>query len=140
MAHSADRNLLFGILALQMDFITRDALIAAMNAWVLEKARSLGDLLAEHGALAPADRDLLEPLVRRHIEQHGGDPSRSLRIAELGRLDSPRALSRSARPTPTSSRRWTDLSPHEAEHCRRFRCGSDATHARPGPAARGSGS
>ena len=35
MAQSAaDRNLLFGILALQMDFITRDALIAAMNAWV----------------------------------------------------------------------------------------------------------
>ena len=37
----ADRNLLFGILALQMDFIGRDALIAAMNAWVLDKAKSL---------------------------------------------------------------------------------------------------
>src|SRR5262249_35564205 len=32
---AADRNLLFGILALQMDFIRRDALIAAMNAWVV---------------------------------------------------------------------------------------------------------
>ena len=41
----ADRNLLFGILALQMDFIARDALIGAMNAWVLDKARSLGDIL-----------------------------------------------------------------------------------------------
>ena len=30
-----DRNLLFGILALQMDFISREALVAAMNAWVL---------------------------------------------------------------------------------------------------------
>jgi hypothetical protein len=29
----ADRNLLFGILALQLDFISRKALIAAMNAW-----------------------------------------------------------------------------------------------------------
>jgi hypothetical protein len=28
---AADRNLLFGILALQMDFISRDALIAAMR-------------------------------------------------------------------------------------------------------------
>ena len=45
-----DRNLLFGILALQMDFITRDALIAAMNAWVLEKAKPLGQILAEQGA------------------------------------------------------------------------------------------
>jgi hypothetical protein len=30
---SADRNLLLGILALQMDFISRDALIQAMNVW-----------------------------------------------------------------------------------------------------------
>jgi hypothetical protein len=37
----ADRNLLFGILALQMDFIGRDALIAAMNAWVLDKSKPL---------------------------------------------------------------------------------------------------
>jgi hypothetical protein len=34
----ADRNLLFGILALQMDLIGRDALVAAMHAWVLDKA------------------------------------------------------------------------------------------------------
>jgi hypothetical protein len=31
-AGPADRNLLFGILALQMDFVGRDALVAAMNA------------------------------------------------------------------------------------------------------------
>ena len=48
---ASDRNLLFGILALQMDFITRDALVAAMNAWVLQKHRSLADLLEERGAL-----------------------------------------------------------------------------------------
>src|ERR1700678_1030092 len=36
---SADCNLLLGILALQMDFIDRDALIAAMHAWVLDKSR-----------------------------------------------------------------------------------------------------
>ncbi len=39
---SADLNLLFGILALQMDFISRDALIRAMHAWVLAKAKPLG--------------------------------------------------------------------------------------------------
>jgi hypothetical protein len=32
-AANSDRNLLFGILALQMDFIGRDPLIAAMHAW-----------------------------------------------------------------------------------------------------------
>ena len=35
----ADRNLLFGILALQNNFIDRDALLAAFNAWVADKAR-----------------------------------------------------------------------------------------------------
>jgi hypothetical protein len=44
MSHSAaDRNLLFGILALQMDFIGRDDLVAAMNAWVLDKANVASD-------------------------------------------------------------------------------------------------
>ncbi len=74
----SDRNLLFGILALQMDFIARDDLIAAMSAWVLEKHRPLAEILQGRGALSPGDRALLEPLVRRHIEQHGGDPARSL--------------------------------------------------------------
>ena len=37
MSHPAsDRNLLFGVLALQLDFIRRDDLVAAMNAWVLD--------------------------------------------------------------------------------------------------------
>ena len=52
---AADRNLLFGILALQMDFIGRDALIAAMHAWVLDKAKPLGDILVEQRALDPTD-------------------------------------------------------------------------------------
>ena len=49
-ATAADRNLLFGILAVQTDLITRDALIKAMNAWVLEKAKPLGQILLEQGA------------------------------------------------------------------------------------------
>jgi hypothetical protein len=42
---SADRNLLFGILAMQLDFVTKDALIAAIHAWLLDKAKPLGDIL-----------------------------------------------------------------------------------------------
>jgi hypothetical protein len=46
---SADRNLLFGLLALQMDFVSRDQLIDAMNAWMLEKDRTLGEILCRGG-------------------------------------------------------------------------------------------
>jgi formylglycine-generating enzyme required for sulfatase activity/tRNA A-37 threonylcarbamoyl transferase component Bud32 len=78
MSHSADRNLLFGILALQMDFIGRDDLIAALHAWVLDKAKPLGQILREQGKLAEDECALLEGLVGKHLEKHGNDAQRSL--------------------------------------------------------------
>jgi hypothetical protein len=74
----SDRNLLFGILALQMDFIGRDALIAAMHAWVLDKAKPLGQILLDQGVLPAKARDVLDALVAQHLELHGNDPERSL--------------------------------------------------------------
>src|SRR5437588_10434793 len=76
--HATDRNLLFGILALQMDFIKRDALITAMNAWVLDKAKPLGQILVEQGALRQDAHAVLEALVQKHLHFHGDDPARSL--------------------------------------------------------------
>jgi hypothetical protein len=73
-----DRNLLFGILALQMDFISKDALIAGMNAWVLAKTRSLGQILLEQNALTADTHALLEALVQKHLALHGNDPEKSL--------------------------------------------------------------
>jgi hypothetical protein len=77
MPQTADRNLLLGILALQTDFITRDALIAAMLAWSVAKHRPLENILVDQGALDPAYRDLLRPMVDIHIAKHGG-PEASL--------------------------------------------------------------
>jgi serine/threonine-protein kinase len=77
-SHSADRNLLFGIIALQMDFISRDQLIAAMHAWVVDKHKSLGQVLCEQGALSPEDHEAIESLVRRHLLRHSDDAERSL--------------------------------------------------------------
>jgi tetratricopeptide (TPR) repeat protein/serine/threonine protein kinase len=74
---SSDRNLLFGILALQMDFVSREGLIQGMNAWVLAKSTSLGQVLQEQGALRPDAHALLEALVAKHLEMHG-DPAKSL--------------------------------------------------------------
>src|SRR5437868_13304459 len=74
----ADRNLLFGVLALQMDFISREALIAAVSAWVLDKSRPLDAILVEQGALSVARRTMLEPLIAEHVRAHGDDPGRSL--------------------------------------------------------------
>jgi len=75
---NADRNLLFGILALQMDFVSRDGLIRGMNAWVLEKSKPLGQVLVEQGALPADAHTALDVLVKKHLELHGNDPEKSL--------------------------------------------------------------
>ena len=83
-----DRNLLFGILALQMDFISRDALVAAMHAWVLAKEKSLGEILLEQGVLPQARRELLEALVEEHLKQHSNDPQQSLAaVSSIGSVE-----------------------------------------------------
>jgi serine/threonine-protein kinase len=74
----ADRNLLFGILALQLDFIGRDHLVAAMTAWVLDKHKPLGLILIEQQALTFQDYEALQVLVDRHLEHHQQQPHRSL--------------------------------------------------------------
>ena len=71
---SADRNLLFGVLALQLDFVSRDQLVAAMNAWALDKAKPLGRILCDQGVLAADTHELLEALVRKHLARHGDLP------------------------------------------------------------------
>ena len=70
----ADRNLLLGILAAQMDFVSRDTLFAAMNAWIIHKETPLGQLLVERGDLARSRRELLEALVDEHVRATAATP------------------------------------------------------------------
>jgi Flp pilus assembly protein TadD len=82
----ADRNLLFGILALQMDFISRDALLAAMQAWVFHKSTPLGQVLLEQGALRSDTHALLEALVDKHLEMHGDVEQSLASVSSTGAL------------------------------------------------------
>jgi serine/threonine protein kinase len=75
---NADRNLLFGILGLEMDFVDDGALRGAMHAWGLDKARTLGEILVEQGKLTRARLQLLEALVDEHLGAHGHNLQRSL--------------------------------------------------------------
>jgi hypothetical protein len=80
---SAAESLLFGRLALQNRFIDRDALVAAFDAWVADKSKTLGQILLDRGALTPARFALLEQLVQEHIWHHGCDPERSLAVLRV---------------------------------------------------------
>jgi eukaryotic-like serine/threonine-protein kinase len=95
MTAAADRHLLFGLLALQNGLINQGQLVAAFQAWTLDKSRSLADHLEARGDLTAARRALLEGLAAVHLGAHGGDvenslaavaASRSIRdgLAELG--------------------------------------------------------
>jgi len=85
----ADHNLVFGLLALQNNFIDRDTLVAAFASWVTDKSRELGRILLERGAVDAETHALLEALARKHLQMHGGDPEESL--AALRSLGSVRA-------------------------------------------------
>ncbi len=74
----ADRNLLFGVLALQMDFISRGALVAAVTEWTRDRSKPLDQLLVSQGGLTEPRRALLESLVSEHLGAHGDDLERSL--------------------------------------------------------------
>ena len=75
---NTDRNLLFGVLALQADVIDADQFIKACTLWTTRKQIPLADLLIELGWVTPSDKADVERLVERKLRRHGGDPRAGL--------------------------------------------------------------
>jgi WD40 repeat protein/serine/threonine protein kinase len=73
-----ERDLLFGILAVQMGLLSLDAFARGMQARALDESRPLNEILADQGALSGPQRDLLETMVQQYLAAHGEDPTRSL--------------------------------------------------------------
>lgn len=78
MSKTADQNLLIGVIAVQMEFISRDQFVSALGAWLLEKHTSLDELLLKHHFVDKDTQQILLSLVNKHLEIHGGDPRSSL--------------------------------------------------------------
>src|SRR5687768_3521937 len=70
-ATSTDRNLLFGLLALHNHFISREALLDAMTAWLARKEETLAAILVERGVLGAHRAGQIEALTGAHVEHHG---------------------------------------------------------------------
>lgn len=83
----AEKQLLFGLLALQNNFATREALLAAFATWVTNKQRALSEILAEQGQLNHSQVALLLALTDAHLQQHNDDPRQSLSaVSSIGSL------------------------------------------------------
>ncbi len=84
MAAAADRHLLFGLLARQTGIINQGQLVAAFQAWTLDKMRNLADILLARGDLNAVQRGLLEGLADQHLQKHG-DVEKSLAVVPANR-------------------------------------------------------
>ncbi len=83
-AYSAERNLLFGLLALQNGLIDQGTLFAAFAAWTRDKARPLADHLVDRRELDASGRAVIEALADLHVQKHG-DAEKSLAALGAGR-------------------------------------------------------
>ena len=73
-----DREILVGVLAYELGFVPRDALVEAANDWIAERNNPLSALLVERGALTAERQTLVEALVEEQLQLHEGDPTRAL--------------------------------------------------------------
>jgi serine/threonine protein kinase len=73
-----DWDLLIGVLALQLDFITSDDLVTGLNAWMPAKTSPLSDILREQGKLSTVRAGLLDGIAAEHLQQHQGDAHQCL--------------------------------------------------------------
>jgi hypothetical protein len=84
MTVDTSRELLFGLLALQVSLIDQGQLLAALEAWTREKSRPLAEHLLSRGDLDADDRLAVEVLVSSHVRRHGGDADSSLAAIPIG--------------------------------------------------------
>ena len=77
------RDLLFGLLALQNGLISQVQLVAAFQAWTLDKACALADHLISLGHLSEAQRAVVEAMADLHVAKHG-DIEQSLAAIPAG--------------------------------------------------------
>ena len=82
-----DRNLLFGVLALQNNFVDHQGFVDAIRVWAAENDRPLAEILLGRGALTDEESALVEMLVARHLRKHSGNPR-----ATLGAVAQPASL------------------------------------------------
>lgn len=79
-------DMLYGLIALQNNFVSREELVAAVSAWLCDKSRPLDEILRQRGAIAEDEHQLVAALVRKHLSKHGGNVEQSLAALGHGRF------------------------------------------------------
>ena len=80
-----ERNLLFGVVALQCGAVDADGLAETCAAWATEPTLPLADLMVDRGLMTVEQRTQLEETVARELASHGGDSHATLAATVNGR-------------------------------------------------------
>ncbi len=81
---AADRDLLFGLLALNNGLIDQNQLADGVRAWTTERAQTLADHLVALGHVTQTQRPAVEAFATIHLEAHDGRTERSLAAIAAG--------------------------------------------------------
>ncbi len=81
---AADRDLLFGLLALKTGLIDQTQLADGVRAWTTDKDQTLADHLVSLGHLTGRQRPAVEAIATIHLEAHDGRTDRSLAAISAG--------------------------------------------------------
>ena len=81
---SAERYLLFAVLAFENELIDLAQLTSVCRAWAEDKSKPLADLLVERGWLSLKNREFIDELVERKLAKHQHDPRVTLNSVVRG--------------------------------------------------------
>ena len=75
---NSNRNLIFGLLGLQNGLIDSGMLVAAFQAWTLDRTQTLAEHLINRGSIDEQQQRVLDLMVDIHLKKHGNDPEQTL--------------------------------------------------------------
>lgn len=81
-AASADRNMLFGVLAVQHNFVSQEALVEVATRWARNQEQPLAEMLIASGKLSAEEAALLQGVVKNHLDRNGNNLWQSLESIE----------------------------------------------------------
>ncbi len=80
-----ERNLLFGVVALQSGAVDADGLAETCAAWAAEPTQPLADLMVDRGLMTDEQKTQVMEAVQVELASHGGDPHATLAATIDGR-------------------------------------------------------
>ncbi len=73
-----ERNLLVGVLALQLEIVSRRELVSAFQAWLTNRSKPLEDLLLSRGAISKQQQELVAAMADKYVQLFAADLSQNL--------------------------------------------------------------